>query len=98
MILFIHERECANRRGRGRSRLPPASSAGEPTQGSILGPWEHDLSRKQIFNRLSHPGAPVDTSLEHKLEPGGNADNTQITLVTAETSRAMLESRQTVVR
>lgn len=31
----------------------------EGTWGFILGPWNHDLSRRQMFNRRSHPGAPV---------------------------------------
>ena len=38
-------------RGRGRSRLPAG-------QGSISGPWDHGLSRKQALNWLSHPGTP----------------------------------------
>ena len=29
------------------------------TQGSIPGPWDHDLSLRQTFNQLSHPGTPV---------------------------------------
>ena len=37
--------------GRGRSRL----SAGSPRWGSILGPWDHDLSQRQMLNQLSHP-------------------------------------------
>ena len=27
--------------------------------GSIPAPWEHDLSRRQMLNRLSHPGSPM---------------------------------------
>ena len=25
----------------------------------IPGPWDHDLSRRQLLNQLSHPGAPI---------------------------------------
>ena len=28
-------------------------------RGSIPGPWDHDLSRRQKLNPLSHPGAPT---------------------------------------
>ena len=28
-------------------------------QDSILGPWDYDLSQRQMLNQLSHPGAPV---------------------------------------
>lgn len=36
----------------------------EQDLGSIKGPWDHDLSRRQMPNPLSHPGAhPV---LKHK--------------------------------
>ena len=31
--------------------------AGSPMWGSIPGPGDHDLSRRQTLNRLSHPGA-----------------------------------------
>ena len=26
-------------------------------QDSILGPWDYDLSQRQMLNQLSHPGA-----------------------------------------
>ena len=26
--------------------------------GSIAGPWDHDLSQRQMLNELSHPGLP----------------------------------------
>ena len=37
--------------------------AGSLTQGSIPGPWDHDLSQRQMLNQLSHPGAPSVNSL-----------------------------------
>jgi len=62
-ILFIYLRErvrvCMSRgrgTGRGRSRLP--TEQGAWWEGLIPGPWDHDLSRRQTFNWLSHPGAP----------------------------------------
>ena len=33
----------------------------EPDTGSISGPLDHDLSQSQTLNRLSHPGAPMNT-------------------------------------
>ena len=27
-------------------------------QASIPGPWDHDLSQRQMLNQLIHPGAP----------------------------------------
>ena len=52
--------------------LPPEAEDGHqlrgvsPTQGSIPGPWDHDLSRRQTLNRLSHPGAPTAVSYKVK--------------------------------
>ena len=34
------------------------SLAGSPMWGSIPGLWDHDLTRGQMLNRLSHPGVP----------------------------------------
>ena len=31
--------------------------AWSPTWGSIPGPWDHDVSRRQTLHQLSHPGA-----------------------------------------
>ena len=47
--LFIHERHTERGRdiGRGRSRLP----VGSLMQGSIPGPWDHDLSQRQTLNQ-----------------------------------------------
>ena len=47
-ILFIHERHREKARGIGkrRSRLP----VGKLMWDSILGPWDHDLSRRQMPN------------------------------------------------
>uniref|UniRef100_A0A452VL31 SCAN box domain-containing protein n=1 Tax=Ursus maritimus TaxID=29073 RepID=A0A452VL31_URSMA len=49
---------------------PPCLSSGEadsplsrsPMQDSIPGPWDHDLSRRQTLHRLSHPGAPRNST------------------------------------
>ena len=40
------ERERGKHIGRGRSRLP----VGTPMEDSILGPRDHDLSRRQMLN------------------------------------------------
>ena len=47
-------------KGRGRSRLPVKQ------QGSIPGPWDHDLSQRQILNQLSHRATPIDKILKNK--------------------------------
>ena len=41
--------------GGTRSRLP--CWTGSPMWSSILGPWDHDLSQRQMLNWLSRPGA-----------------------------------------
>jgi len=55
----------SSRRGREReresSRLPVEQEA---RCGAHLGPWDHDLSQRQILNRLSHPGTPTAHSLK----------------------------------
>ena len=53
------ERDHKQRR-RAEGDADPPTEQGPPhhrTQDSILGPWDHDLSRRQTLNRLSHPGA-----------------------------------------
>ena len=56
IYLTERERESASTsrgscRQRGRSRLLTQ-------QGSIPGPWDHDLSQRQTLNQLSYPRAP----------------------------------------
>ena len=47
--LFIQQSISTSKgRGRGRSRL-----SGSPTRGSIPGPLDHDLTWRQMLNRLS---------------------------------------------
>ena len=57
-ILFIWEgerkRESEGAKGEGEA---DSLLSKEPSWGSILGPWDHDLSQKQTLNWLSHPGA-----------------------------------------
>ena len=65
-FLFIYLRRVSERehswgggkrsRGKRRSRL---HWAGSQTQGSVPGPWDRDLSSRQVLNRLSHPGTPL---------------------------------------
>ena len=70
--LVILEREsvcmCTHERGRGEAEgegenLKQALHRAQSKlkQGSIPGPWEHDLSRNQnqLLNQLSHPAAPL---------------------------------------
>ena len=53
IYLFMRHTERGRDTGRGRSWL----HAGSPTWHLILGPWDHDLSRRQMLNRQSLPGA-----------------------------------------
>ena len=55
IYLFESEWEITSRgsgRGRGKSRLPT-------DVGLILGPWDLDLSQRQMLTPLSHPGVPI---------------------------------------
>lgn len=33
--------------------------AGSPMRGSVPGPWDHDLSQRQMLIQVSHPGPPT---------------------------------------
>ncbi|XP_064436551.1 ADP-ribosylation factor-like protein 6 isoform X2 [Mirounga angustirostris] len=57
-----------SREEEGRQRKKQAScSAWSPMWDSIPGPWDHDLSQRQTFNGLSHPGIPED--IKHRRIP-----------------------------
>ena len=66
MYLFLRERqtETAHKWERGReggdrgSKVGSVLTAESPTRGSNSQLQDHDLSRSQTLNRLSHPGAP----------------------------------------
>ena len=70
--LFIFERERENQQGRGRERgrhriwrrLQALSCQHSLTWGSNPQLWDHDLSRSQSPNQLSHPGAPENFVLK----------------------------------
>ena len=67
IYLFIWER--AQQKEREREKQTPRW-AGSPMQGLIPGPWDHDLSQRQMLNRLSHPGASTKHLLhEHTWVP-----------------------------
>ena len=53
------EHEQGRGRGRGRHRIPSRLQALSCQHRAPCRPWDHDLSRSQMLNRLSHPGAPV---------------------------------------
>lgn len=40
----------------GEEEADSPCGAGSPLQGSIPGPWDHDLVPSQKLNWLSHPG------------------------------------------
>ena len=63
MYLFVREREGEKTPVGGRAEKEWEKQtpgwAGGPMQGSILGLWDHDLSRRETLNQLSHPGVPT---------------------------------------
>jgi len=62
-ILFIYlrerDRDRESTRGEERERQAPRRAGGSPMWDLIPGPRDHDLSRRQLLNQLSHPSAPV---------------------------------------
>ena len=67
VYLFLIQRATEHEQGRGRERgkhrIPSRPQAPNCHQrarsGSWThGPWDHDLGRSRVPNRLSHPGAP----------------------------------------
>ena len=56
-ILFTSERERAHMHKSEETEKQTPYWTGSQTQGSIQGPWDHDLGRRQTFNWLSHLGA-----------------------------------------
>ena len=68
-ILFIYLTErkrsqVGREAGRERGKQTPCWAESQ-IWGSIPGPWDHDLSRRQGFNPLSHPGAPRNSVFLH---------------------------------
>jgi len=59
VCLFERERmrETAHERGEGQREKQTPCRAGSPMRDSIPGLQDHDLSRRQSLNQLSHPGA-----------------------------------------
>ena len=70
-ILFIYLREREHECGEGQREKQTPCGAGSLMQGSIPGPWDRDLSLRQMFNRLSHPGTPIG-SICIMICPGEN--------------------------
>ena len=67
--LFLEDR-CKQGKGRERGRhriwsgLQALNCQHRDRRGArTLGPWDHDLSRSPMLNRLSHPGAPKSALL-----------------------------------
>lgn len=60
-MVFTWDRVRARERKRAETEREKQTSlwAEKPTQGSLLGPWDHHLSQWQGLHRLSHPGAPL---------------------------------------
>jgi len=56
-IYFEREKAQAGA-GAGQRERQASRWAGGPMRGSIPGRFDHDMSRRQPLNKLSHPGAP----------------------------------------
>ncbi|XP_064452346.1 AP-3 complex subunit beta-1 isoform X2 [Mirounga angustirostris] len=56
--LFARENERQHEREEGQREKQTPCRAGSPMRDSIQGLQDHDLSRRQSLNQLSHPGAP----------------------------------------
>ena len=60
--LFVRERARAStgRQSGRQSQTEKQAPCGARSLmwDSIPGRWDHDLSRRQLFNQLSHPGVP----------------------------------------
>ena len=68
--MFIFERECASTceqlRGRQRgSKAGPALTASRELDVGLEPTNREIMSRSQMLNRLSHPGAPMPSFFEH---------------------------------
>ena len=68
VYLFLRQRETEHERGRVRergrhriwNRLQALSGQHRARRGARTHrPWDHDLSRSWLLNRLSHPGTPM---------------------------------------
>ena len=57
LFVYLFTNEQGREGQREREKQTPRW-AGSLTQGWIPGPWDHDLSWKQILNRLNHLGTP----------------------------------------
>ena len=63
-ILFIYLRETERSQagggaeGEGEASSPLSKEPNLGLRGLIPGPWDHDLSQREVINWLSHPGVP----------------------------------------
>ena len=55
-FIYLRERDKAETGGKRQREKQTPQWAGSLMR-SIPGPWDHDLSRRQMLNQLSHPGA-----------------------------------------
>ena len=60
-FIYLRERENKHVGVRKREKQSPPTESEHSTGSSVLGPWDHDLSCKQMLNRLSHPSVPTMT-------------------------------------
>ena len=61
-FIYLFKKQRKQREGEKVKQTTPWAQS--PTQGSIPGPWDHDLNQCQMFNQLSHPGATKQSILK----------------------------------
>ena len=61
-ISFIYLRETEHKRvdRQRKNEKQTPYWAGSLMWGLIPGPWDHDLSLRQMLNQLNHPSAPIE--------------------------------------
>ena len=59
IYLLERERESEHRQTEWQREKQAPCGARSPMWDSISGRWDHDLSRRQLLNQLSHPGVPL---------------------------------------
>lgn len=65
LYLFEREGQSTSRGGEGKT---DSLLNKEPPKGSVPGHWDHDLSKKQMLNRQSHPDIPIIIHIEALLK------------------------------
>ena len=70
LVFSLFLSKSINRRSSKEREKHAPPGAGSRTQGSIPGPWDHDLSQRRMPNWLSHPSIPqINKTLKQTHTP-----------------------------